>query len=277
MRVTKNKDLFTVITNEAGKIIKFSDDSISVLKNLSIGDNVFDIISADVLFKHSMYDSKAILTNTTLKDFPNAFMISRNKKGVKTVEICFLSKNVLFEDLIPKAKEIVSLYGENEERGCTLIDLKSYFENILDMVMSKKHMEGAKITFNGESREIKVNPQRLELIFLTTLSILNDINFKCEIEICLREKLLSFSLLQNTLPAKYDISSICEQYPQITSKLYLLKSICEDEGIELDIFKTNTSLLFEYNLQNISKRRSRLKAFSLDYKERIFTFIDILF
>ena len=137
-------------------------------------------------------------------------------------------------------------------------------------------MQGAQIKLDGESNEIKINQQRLELLLLLTLSVMNDINFKSEISINSTKGKISVEINANNTIVS-DVNSICIEYPQATSKIYLLRAICEDEGIVFKTKMTKERLIFAYNLEKLAKKKSSFKALSTDYEARIKLLIDILF
>lgn len=277
MKLNKNIDLFIVYTNESGKIIKLSNKATLKLNGCSVGDDIFEFIDADALRKLSMYYSKSICVKTTLEGYPNAFMISKTVGGIKTVEVCFLGRAILPEGFVEQATKILSLLNGKRSEGNSIINVREYLGKILEELVCQKHMEGVKITFIGEDQELKTNTQRLELLFLTTLSVMNDINFKGEIQIQLLKNKLQFALELKDRGVTEDIDKICTLYPQVTSKLYLLRSICEDEGIGFKLNKTATNLLAIYDFAKLSRGKTTLMATSAGIKQRILSYIDILF
>ena len=276
MRVNKGKGFFVVVTNEAGKIIKLSKLASSVLRTLVIGDDIFSVINADTLRKLSMYKSKMILASTELVGYPYAFMRSKSRRGITTIEICFLAKG--FEQSTERAEKILSLYGGDTITRRAMLCLSDYIKGITKDLMAQRSFEGAVISIiENDTQKISINPRAIELIALTSISVLRDISFKGKITICASNTELSFTLDTKERVGD-DLQALCTSRPYIASRLYLIRGLCEDAGVDFSLHTQEGGFVMNYALPKSALRALSLNAsYSAGAKERISTFINILF
>lgn len=275
MRLNKNKNLFIITTNEAGIILSISSYATKVLSGISIGDDVFSLVDASELRKLSMYNSKAIVRKSMIEDFPIVIMRSSLKSHMKTVELCFVPKRISAEGAMKNAENVLSLY--TEKRGAiSKVNLRKYIEDILFALGEKKANRGIDASITGNGREIEISPTCLELLVLTTISALVDVNFKDKISIAIDEHGFSVSLALKVINGLQE-GELLELFPQLTSRLYLLRSICEDEGIDMNLITSGGEIIFDFDLTRLAKGRVALGVAGSVFTERLSHYINILF
>ena len=275
MRLDKNNSFFTIITNESGKILSVSGKDVASFSHKCVGDDVYDLVNASELRKLSMYSSMATVVETAVNDFPTAIMRATLKNYVKAVEICFIPKIISAKMESDKDSDTLSLYAEN--RGSVArIEPREYMERLLCTLKSQKMGIGIDVSINGNTDEIAISPVCLELLFFTTVAILVDLSFKDKISINLSKNKISFSLTSELLK-KTQRNEFFKNHPHIVAKWYLIRSVCEDEGVDMGMSVSNGTLTFDYGVSKIVAKNASLNSVGSKLSERILVYIDTLF
>ncbi|MBO5374791.1 MAG: hypothetical protein J6A54_05030 [Clostridia bacterium] len=257
MRLNRAKQLFIVVTNESGRILSLNETAELILKGKGVGDDILDIIDADAIRKLSMYDSRIELQKSNVEDFPYAIIMAKERHGKKELELCFVGDAVKIDNSKEKIQRILSLYNRTRSDLIALADIASYLRLLLERINAKKSLEGIKISIlDSIEKPIEMNVQDLELVFLTTISILNDISFKCEMIVIIDESRVTFKIKSEKALEGDGIIALCNEYPYLASKLYLIRSICEDEDIEMIFDNEGKEIGISYCLE--SKRTDSL-------------------
>jgi hypothetical protein len=275
MRLNKNNQLFRIITNESGVILGISEGEATAFLHKHVGDEIFDLIDASEFRKISMYSSFMSITKSLVKDFPTVIMRVTLKNYIKVIELCFVPKNMALDAAFEKNNDALELYAEKRNE-VAIMDPCEYMQKLLDMLKSQKTGYGLLVSINGEAGKLRLSPVCIELIFLTTISMLIDISFKDEIVVSFEDDKITFLLATKSLKGVLQ-TELLEKYPHIVTRYYFLRSICEDEGIQFDVNVANERIFVSYDISKIAIAKPTFKAIGEEMALRISRFIDTLF
>lgn len=274
MKLLESKSFPKIKLSVSGKILHMNISARKSFSSLDLGHSIFEIIDADTLRKLSMYKKKLEIVKTESPTYPTVALKLEGKARTKTIEATFLSL-----DSIDSALDSASaLYSEkNLPKSNTCVDISEIARYTLDELLSRKELLGLNASLEApEPSFVKLGAPQAELLLLTTIITLAEINPNSAIDVRIEDAQVQISI---DFRGTYVISSITELlmlYPQLSSKLLLIDAICEDEFISIQTRTIGGNLKITYAIPKGAKNELIVKAKATSIKERICAFIDTL-
>ena len=274
MKLLEGKAFPKIEISPSGKILHMNTSARKAFSSLDLGQSIFEIIDADAIRKLSMYKKRLEIVKTSALEYPTVALKSNGRSRTKSIEATFL--NLSPSDI--SFDMVSALYSEkNLPKSNTCVDICEIARYTIDELLARKELLDLNVqVLADEPSFVKLGAPQAELLLLTVVTLLAEINPNSSQDIKIQNAILEFSINSNS---PYSITSPTELlmlYPQLSSKLLLIEAICEDEFIALKARAVGGKLKITFEIPAGAKNELIVKASLTSAKERICAFIDTL-
>ena len=238
-------------------------------------DNIFSYIDKDSFLRLSLYNNRLSLLKSTMAGYSNVIVNITGNGIAKRAEMYFISDYCFDTISNSRIKRLFSV-RDRLSNSISAIELDKYLDATVDII--KERCPSIQISKRCDRLSVNTDPDLLNLIFAVAVSAFYRFESKKQIDIELSEiengARISVITTTDSTDCIKGIYSFCEQYPNLSSLLIFLKSVCDENGIEA-IFEQNGKQIYA----NFIITSGEIKEFSvlantppIDYE-----IIDILF
>ena len=243
----------TVITDLNGNIIHLNSAAITHLKPVKIGDNITKFLELDYVRKLTMLDNRIDTAKPKNCKFGRVVVKSFGTGATKTIELYFYDEKKIQSKSLANDKKLFVSYTEvisNNVKGN--IKLDDMLKEIVGCITSDLRFAYRKFEIDtyGNNPELYVNFSHIFAIAAGTVVSLNEIEYKNPIKISVEkvfdDYVLSISVPSATFKEAAGLHEVSELYPQIAMRLLYISFLCENDGIQYDVYVRPNCICAEF-------------------------------
>lgn len=240
---TQNK-IICLYVNIYGDILYYKGINDSAYIN-ELEENGIDVVmDKNSFLKLSMKGHLSVFITSKIKGYKNGIMASFRNGISKRIEIFLFSDKMLFSNEIlsglERASELFNKSEENKEDIYVYSQISEAYRSLSEIY---KGNTCAIKTHIAEDDTAMLEPNLSKIIIMSILYILQTINANGKIDISAENtdygKKIIFASDCYCVKSINGIYDFCNEYPYLSATSVLLRSLCNDKGVELSISCVN--------------------------------------